>query len=575
LQPSESQEEKPISTGARSATVELYLHLFVLAAVLAPVLAIVFPALLLLVGATMLSSAYPDGPIALWLQEGTYGSISIACLSSLIVGVAGAMWSAKSSGSNTLRLRDLSGRDAAKLTDQIGAIWRDFKKTGTVPRARWFPAMDIAAYADSRAGNAEIHLSAGLWRSVASNEPIARAILAHELAHVAYRDPTTLRILAHFVAAIRSVICVTTAFAALTVGYILIHETRRMADQSAAGTVIVAEWIRILLMTSSVLILLPLGWLALRRQVAFITSLIEIRADIAAAEWTDGLEAYTQMFASNSRVVPTSGRDFWRSLVSPTFSHIPQRERLAILRTPDLIATPKLRFFAFSLLLVFLIPINFATPLLYGGAANHFAMLALSTTFNVAVVVMILVSAPQKKVPFAHGRLVILAFASCLISALPRINLEPVSYLAMSWLAGFGGEPADWSSLAGDGKATIMDLSEKVSAALPAVYSTAAMVLSFLSLLCLATSGRSRHLLAIRCAACAVATTIGSSIAGLDPFRQYSSFEGGTITDLMAETESLRGLSLALPMGMAVVTEGLIELIGRLLPAKQLVSVSD
>lgn len=59
------------------------------------------------------------------------------------------------------------------------------------------------------------------------------------------------------------------------------------------------------------------------------------------------------------------------------------------------------------------------------------------------------------------------------------------------------------------------------------------------------------------------------------PFRQHSSSEGGTITELMAETESLRGLSLALPMGMAVVTEGLIKLIGRLLPARQLVSVSD
>ncbi|WP_142781908.1 M48 family metalloprotease [Agrobacterium sp. T29] len=564
-----------ISTGARSATIELSLHLFVLAAVLLPVLAIVFPALLLLVGATILSSAYPEGPTALWLKEGTYGPISVACFSALMVGVAGAVWSARHSGSDALRLRDLGGKDAAKLTDQIGAIWKDFKKSGTVPAARWFPAMDIAAYAHNRAGNAEIHVSAGLWRSVVSDEPIARAILAHELAHVAYRDPTTLRILAYVVAAIQSVIFATAGFSALTTGYLLFHETQRMAGQSAAGTVIVAEWIRILLMTSSVLILLPIGWLALRRQVAFITSLIEIRADIAAAEWTVGLEAYTQLFASNSQVIPTSGRDFWRSLVSPTFSHIPQRERLAILRTPGLIATPKLRFFALSLLLVFLIPVNFATPLLYGGAANHFAMLVLSMTFNVAVVLMILVSAPQKTVSFAYDRLAILAFASCLISALPRINLEPVSYLAMSWFAGFGGEPADWNSLAGDGETTIIDLSEMVSAALPAVYSTAAMFLSFFSLLCLATSGRSRHLLAIRCAACAVATIIGSFIAGLDPFRQYSSFEGGTITELMTETESLRGLSLALPMGIAVVTEGLIMLIGRLLPARQLVSVSD
>lgn len=64
-------------------------------------------------------------------------------------------------------------------------------------------------------------------------------------------------------------------------------------------------------------------------------------------------------------------------------------------------------------------------------------------------------------------------------------------------------------------------------------------------------------------------------LAGLDPLRQFSSLDGGTITDLMAETESLRGPSLALPMGMAVVTEGLIKLLGRPLPARQLVSVSD
>jgi Zn-dependent protease with chaperone function len=537
------------AAATRCATIEIAVHLAVLAFVLLPILVLVFPGWLGAVGVTMLVAGFvPDSILSDWIhRHNGVPLVLVTCMATLAIAVCGMAWSARQRQDQAVKLRTPGGSDGQKLRDIVAGLWAGLAGSRAPPEVRWFPSMDIAAYARHGAAGPELQVSAGLWRAAVAGEPVAHAILAHEIAHILFRDPRTLRWLAHVIVAARVVMGLMTAAAAVTVGAVLYLETGKILEAGGGFGAVLLKWAQVLGAACIVLVLLPLCWLALRRQVAFITSLIEIRADIAGATWTGGLEQFTQIFADSENVVRSSHRSLLVAMLSMDLTHIPQRERLDILKTPAAIVTPKLRFFALSLLLVFLLPLNFGTPLLAGGAFNYLAMATMSIALNVAIVAMLVTgldAAPPIRLPVR--RRIVLAAASCAVTALPTVNLEPLSYLVMSWLAGFGGAPMDWAQLAHDTRITGHDIATKFGNVLFNPLTVLAIAAGYIAITCLAVARRRRPAFT---AAAIVATGIATLIAGADPRMPLRSALDSWIDPILAAPE--RACLLCLPLAAA------------------------
>ncbi|WP_197496431.1 M48 family metalloprotease [Rhizobium sp. WYCCWR10014] len=544
-----------------ATSTEIVVHLFVLIAVLVPVLTILFPAMLLLVGATMLASEAPDSFLSQWLTSNQYASLVVACMTTLLIGAVAILWKERHSSDSALKLRELSGVQGERLREMVGTIWAGLGSDKQAPHVRWFPALDVAAYAFSRNRQPEIQISAGLWRAATTGEPIAKAILAHEMAHIVHHDPRTLKVLQALVTALSAIMLITGLFALIMLIYIVTEEIFPLLANGDGITAILLRLLIILAGAAMVLVLLPLGWLAFRRQISFVTSLIEIRADVTAAAWTGGLEEFTQAFASNENVVKTSGSAFRHALYSASFSHIPQRERLTILSTPELVVTPKIAFFAMSILLLFLLPINFGTPLLLGGAPNHFAVQALSAAFNASIIGMIVLGFKDSIVSVTKSRLFLLSAVSCLVTAIPRINLEPVSYLGMSWFMGFGGQPLDLDTLSSDTVTTLKDLADKVHSGFLNWGTIFAIVINYCALRSLTRSADGSINLALRLVSGTAAAIFGSFLAGYDSYRALPFPFAEWLNGQFGDTPPLRGMTLSLPLALAALVEALIHLL--------------
>lgn len=553
---------------ARSATVEITVHLAVLLLVLFPILTFIFPALLLLVGATMITNVFaPRSMLAAWISEDNLEPFYVSCLFALVAAGSAIIWSGFIQKRAAHRkLREPSGRDGQKLLDIVSDLWVQLSGSSMPPVVRWFPSMDIAAYSENAAAGPEIQVSAGLWRAIVSNHPPARAILAHEIAHLVYRDARVLRWVERLAIAARTVMLMTAAVGLFTLAMILMRETAEVLSAGRNALAVLIEALRLVASACVVLILLPLGWLALRRQIAFITSLVEIRADIVAALWTDGLGRFTQIFAESENVVRSTRRDSVAAILSPSLTHIPLRERLEILSAPAYVITPKLRFFAFSILLVFLLPINFATPLLFGGTVNYLAILSLSASLNVAIVAMLLVGLAdeQNSISLSISRCATLAVAACIVGGLPRINIEPVSYLAMSWLVGFGGPPMDWSQLPEELSTTGLDLMRTVGSALFNPFAPLAMVGAYfaVTLLSITASWPSKLPIKLRCAAPVAAAGISTFFAGFDPQRPLPLDASKAVASIIEAIAVDQTLYLCLPLVSASLMDFVQQLVG-------------
>lgn len=534
---------------AESATVEIAVHTAILFFILVPILTIVYPSMLLFVAATVSSNAVAAGSQATkWISNHPGIVYAMSCAIALACAATGAAW--LRSHIDNPRVLAPSGPDGKRLQDVVADLWIRFGRGGSTPVVRWFPNTDLAGYATEREGVPEIHVSAGLWRAAISDSAdnaAARAILAHELAHIVSSDPRRFRHLETVIVASRIVLLITAALGAAVVLLVLVFRSMDLRATGADLTQLALAWVQILACACIVLFILPLGWLTLRRQVSFITSLIEIRADIVGALNSSDLKHYVQLFSEGNRTVRSTRRNLLSALISPRFTHVPERQRLEILASPPLIVTPKLRFFALSLLLVFLIPVNFATPLLFGGFVDHLAMIALAISLNVAIVAMLLLGAPGQlvKVELSLARKLTLAAAACGVTALPLIDLVPVSYLFMSWFAGFGGPPMDFSTLPGEIATTATDVARPVKRVLLHPLTLASVAISAFSISMIVVAAKRMESTSI--SVCWVLPSVTAAfftiVAGAG-----SRFPIGALGAIEQATTNIRPLLLCLPL---------------------------
>jgi len=201
-------------------------------------------------------------------------------------------------------------RQGALLAAQLTQIWDTLTGGRTEPpRLICQPSFGVLAHAYDNEDGQTIEVSAGLAGRAVHADPLALSILRHEVAHLVHGDlPAVRRHSAVAGAAIVSIdvalaICVVTALAV-----IIMTDLRQFPFPATAGN-IVAVHLAITLAAVIVTIPLVLGRFVLRRYAGFIVALVEMRADVSAGIWGDGLQAFSGRLERDPSIRATTVRD--------------------------------------------------------------------------------------------------------------------------------------------------------------------------------------------------------------------------------------------------------------------------
>jgi hypothetical protein len=199
---------------------------------------------------------------------------------------------------------------------------------------------------------------------------------------------------------------------------------------------------------------------------------------LGAGLWTSGLAGFARALSNDPQVKASSLADLRHSLLSPDVTHVSTAERIALLNDTVRLATPKLRYFALSLALAFILPLNPYTPLIEGGAFDHLFIAAAVVVMHVAAVSMVISSAFALNGPFGWRPVALLAAFLCIATILPKVNLYEFGYLLTNSVVrmvlpgGFGGDAQTWESIASDIATTFRGLHDKFVSASGGVIGT-------------------------------------------------------------------------------------------------------
>lgn len=451
-----------------SLDTEIFLSEIALTVVVFPLVVLVIPAMLVVVG--MISMASVGGVFAGLTNLVEYSGF-IGVIGFVMLCLSGAVYTYSllrkdADTHRKQRSRPLPSSWGKDIETRVREIWSDLKQTDALPEIYWFPALDIAAYAINKNGP-QIHISAALAQSLLRGKAMASAIIAHEIGHLTHRDLCHFRHLKAMVSAASFSQWIIVSIGILaTTGHMMKSAYQQLGSQTGLIHILAEQTAMLFVGFNWYFVFAILGWLAVSRHAALVTALIEIRADLVAAKWTGGLEQFTQAFVSAKSSQRSRKRDKFIALLSPHLTHLPKEERLSLMQSAEAIALPKLKYYLASIALASLLPLNFFVPLLFGGAVSHVASLALALLIQLLVVIMLMVAPNVALSSISVKRVLFVSFIAILSLGLTRLNLEPISYLFVSWFAGFGGDSMDWVSLSSDLSITVKDMANKASIAL-------------------------------------------------------------------------------------------------------------
>ena len=417
-----------------AASIEIATQSVLLWAVVLPTGIVVFPAILFplcifivahLLGTISVNLQWISGwaETKWWTLLVTSGIVSLA--------VTGARYIAHRISERSpreRRLRPLSGRQGEALDQIVAELWRPLAKGRQgPPLVMWFSNFNVLASASESGRSRVIEVSSALWERAVRRDAVAIGILVHEMAHLVFRDGRRLRPLEAIVPAARLVLKLTMAGIVATAVVAAIVSS--MESGGAPMHSLLLREVSVVAFAALVLLIPSLANLIIRRQAALITALIEIRADIVAGIWTNGLSGFAHSLAQDPSVKSSSLAEISHSILSPDLTHISNSERVALLNDTTRLATPKLRYFALSLALPFLLSLNPYTPLLASGAFDHLLVSVVAVVAHVATIAMIVSAAPSLFTPLSWSTTAKLGVFLCLVSVLPQINLFQIGYL--------------------------------------------------------------------------------------------------------------------------------------------------
>ena len=356
----------------------------------------------------------------------------------------------------------LPERQGTILRDRYGAIWRDLSGTADQPRLICVPKFGITAHAYEGPTGRAIEVSSGLASRVVRDDPVALSILRHEVAHLVHRDlPAIRRQSLVGGAAIFSADCAMAVCLLASVIIICLTDIRPFPVTLTVANIVLVH-LAILFATLIVVLPLLLGRYVVRRYAGFLVALAEMRADVSAGIWGAGLSDFSERLDQDPTVRGTTMLDQGLSYISAGLSHFSGRERIALLRQPARLATPKLRYFAAAILCTWFLQFH------QGSQGWDVLVLAsLVALLQGLTFAMLLRSAGNLEMRAI--RAATLSFGVLAAQALPLINIEGLAYLTMHLTAalvspgGFG--PAD-SDLMSDTVVTIREFCRFAFAAL-------------------------------------------------------------------------------------------------------------
>ena len=425
-----------------ACSVEILVHRFLLSAVFLPFALLVFLFLTFKITVSLLSlnlsddlrrlRGLPETQKFILISDEWQLSIAIGLVLVVAAVSARRYWRStirlESAVSTGRRYREPTGAQGLTLTQRVESLWSQVGPRRVLPPpVLWFANPSVLAQAMVRSDRSEIAVSTGLWERIQALDPIADAILLHELAHLRYRDPVTFRRMAaqlesavSCVALLFHVLAVTTSLLMLQQVLLAILDHRQLGFAFRQGVVVAG-------IGAIALLLCSITAAAVRRYVGLITALIELRADVRAAHWSGGLSRFADLISACTMVHRSTWTDRARSLFSLDLTHFSETERLEILRSPEQLMTPKVRYFGFSLVLVSLLPLNGLTPLFEGGILDWAATVAVAVGLTSASAAMLTIAARAKR-RISAMRLMVLSVCSVLFSAGCHINLYTFAY---------------------------------------------------------------------------------------------------------------------------------------------------
>jgi Zn-dependent protease with chaperone function len=480
----------------RACNVEIRTHQLIFALFLLPLLLLFLPGLLGALGIYLL--LYLISPV---VSAGVLAHFNMLHLLAAMLCGASTIWYARmlytrderSVSSRTVRTP--SGAQGEVLRNRVLELWSVAGFHGQQPpKVLWFANFNVLARAWDAHGQRHIEVSSSLWERVVRDDRVAKFILAHEIAHLTNRDIPVFRLLAASSTAahklLRTMVWLGVFFGGIAA--CLRFATTLGLGQAPAEALLGA--LSLVAITVLLLVALPLSEISIRRYGGFIGSLMEMRADIAAALGTSELRHISSDIDGDPTAKGSTLRDLGRSLIAVDLTHLPDGERLKILASTDRLMTPKVRYFAFTLLLAALFPLNPVTYLVWGGAFDHILMTSLVGGFFASSVAMIVHG--SRSAVLSWSRALTLATALCFSATLPQFSINDVGYL-LSHLAagitvrgGFGTEPLTAAQLASDGWTTITSVAGKIWKAAAAGAITMSITLCCFGLMALALLAR-------------------------------------------------------------------------------------
>jgi len=491
----------------RASTVEIRVHQFLLFTIFLPFAGILLPFLGFHIATSLLNSNLSqdwrswrhvspsdDRDMLSGSQEfALAGALTTAVLFYGLVRYARGLRSQRMAEETDPRFRPLKPHQGRFLREREALLWREaVQSTSQPPEIVWFPHVAVLARALSSHGTSRIAISTGLWERLEKRDQTAELILLHEMAHLRYQDPERFRRSQAMLRAVQRALSLTFFSFTFIVAFLAIHQGVTLLTHAPLVTLLRQE-LMILVVGLIVVSLCPITAAIVRRYLGFLTSLLELRADVKAAEWIGGLDSFAEILSANEMVHKSTLTDRSRSWFSLNMTHLSETERIETIRNPTRLLTPKTEYFVFSLVLALVLPFNGLTPLFEGGLADLVVSLAVAVAFAFTTTTMLaLAAAAGVRIP--AGRLLGLAVGLVVFTAACQLNLYTFAYSLMTIAVEVGlpspDTPVDLKEIAQDIGSSFRDIGGQLSGVASHGWVACSVLVTFLALLLLVSRAR-------------------------------------------------------------------------------------
>lgn len=547
---------------------EIWVHVGVFAVIALPIVAVGLPVALVTfatyevfqsIGSLWNGAKDPGVHIAYgWLTV----FVAVLLLTRFIAGSRNAVHEdAQAQAELADRARQPKGAAGQVLRDNVSRIWQATRSPERpAPDVVWYSGFQVAAHARTTLEGDRIFVSSALWDRVAKRDLTGDLILAHEMGHIVHRDWRTFRRLSIVLSGICSTLGFSKAFAVGASVVILVLFSLAGLIHGEPLWWLVRLGVATVALALLCFLLLAVCDLFVRRYASFIVALMEVRADLCAALWTVGLDDFAKHLAADASLHRSTAGDLAQSFFSSNMTHISESERLALIRTPERLFTPKLRYFAWSVVLALLLPLNPITPLLLNGAIDHAILVCTVSALYASAMTMLVLSGFSRQLGWK--RAAVLATVACGALGITSINFYEVGYLlthygvALANGTGFGKAPVALAEMGGDIVIVARSLARKAGEGLSGWWFFVSVPLTLLAMKMARPAVRSQRLQSSKLApalTAAVTTFCVALVVGRDPRRSelYDLVFGGIPEDWWLLVEPVR---LAVPAWAALLS---------------------